>query len=104
MTVNYIVKYSHIFSNAFYLFCSLDLLILKEVCQKMTGVDASEEMTTEQLEAMAGGELLRNEVISRKRFTFKNTKYMLCTIRVYNLCYRLVILVKFVTQKNHHND
>ncbi|XP_031624361.1 THO complex subunit 2 isoform X2 [Contarinia nasturtii] len=40
---------------------SLDLLILKEVCQKMTGVDASEEMTTEQLEAMAGGELLRNE-------------------------------------------
>lgn len=28
----------------------------------MTGVDASEEMTTEQLEAMAGGELLRNEV------------------------------------------
>lgn len=42
---------------------SLDLLILKEVCQKMTGIDASEEMTTEQLEAMAGGELLRNEVI-----------------------------------------
>lgn len=41
----------------------MDLLILKEVCQKMTGVDASEEMTTEQLEAMAGGELLRNEVI-----------------------------------------
>lgn len=41
---------------------SLDLLILKEVCQKMTGVDASEEMTMEQLEAMAGGELLRNEV------------------------------------------
>lgn len=41
---------------------SLDLLILKEVCQKMTGVDASEEMTDEQLEAMAGGELLRSEV------------------------------------------
>lgn len=36
---------------------------MKEVCQKMTGVDASEEMTNEQLEAMAGGELLRNEVI-----------------------------------------
>lgn len=40
---------------------SLDLLILKEVCQKMTGVEASEEMTMEQIEAMSGGELLRNE-------------------------------------------
>lgn len=49
--------------NWFHFLDSLDLLILKEVCQKMTGVDASEEMTTEQLEAMAGGELLRNEVI-----------------------------------------
>lgn len=28
----------------------------------MTGVDASEEMTDEHLEAMAGGELLRSEV------------------------------------------
>lgn len=55
--VNFIVFVSLLFA------ISLDLLILKEVCQKMTGVDASEEMTTEQLEAMAGGELLRNEVI-----------------------------------------
>lgn len=44
--------------------CSLDLLILKEVCQKMTGVEATEEMTLEQLEAMSGGELLRSEVSS----------------------------------------
>lgn len=28
----------------------------------MTGVEASEEMTMEQIEAMSGGELLRNEV------------------------------------------
>lgn len=41
---------------------SLDLLILKEVCQKMTGIEATEEMTLEQLEAMSGGELLRSEV------------------------------------------
>lgn len=41
---------------------SLDLLILKEVCQKMTGIEAAEEMTNEQLNAMAGGELLRSEV------------------------------------------
>ncbi|XP_054719951.1 THO complex subunit 2-like [Uloborus diversus] len=40
---------------------SLDLLILKEVVQKMAGIEASEEMTAEQLEAMSGGELLRSE-------------------------------------------
>lgn len=40
----------------------MDLLILKEVCQKMTGIEATEEMTLEQLEAMSGGELLRSEV------------------------------------------
>lgn len=38
---------------------SLDLLILKEVVQKMAGIEASEELTSEQLEAMTGGELLR---------------------------------------------
>lgn len=40
---------------------SLDLLILKEIVQKMAGIEASEELTTEQLEAMTGGELLRSE-------------------------------------------
>lgn len=41
---------------------SLDLLILKEIVQKMTGIEAAEEMTSEQLDAMAGGDLLKNEV------------------------------------------
>ena len=41
---------------------SLDLLILREVVQKMAGVEAVEDMTEEQLSAMAGGELLRAEV------------------------------------------
>jgi THO complex subunit 2 len=40
----------------------LDLLILKEIVQKMAGIEAAEEMTPEQLEAMAGGELLKGEV------------------------------------------
>lgn len=40
----------------------LDLLLLKEIVQKMTGVEAAEDMTTEQLDAMGGGELLRSEV------------------------------------------
>lgn len=39
----------------------LDLLILKEIVQKMTGIDTTEEMTDEQLEALGGGELLKSE-------------------------------------------
>ncbi|XP_066928394.1 THO complex subunit 2-like [Clytia hemisphaerica] len=40
---------------------SLDLLVLKEVVQKMSGVEANDEITPQQLEALAGGELLRAE-------------------------------------------
>lgn len=41
---------------------SQDLLILKEIVQKMAGIEAAEEMTPDQLDAMAGGELLKGEV------------------------------------------
>lgn len=44
---------------------SLDLLILKEIVQKMAGIEAAEEMTSDQLDAMAGGDLLKNEVNPR---------------------------------------
>ena len=40
---------------------SLDLLLLKEVVQKMSGIEANEEVTDDQLAALAGGELLRTE-------------------------------------------
>jgi hypothetical protein len=40
----------------------LDLLILKEIVQKMAGIEAAEELTSDQLDAMAGGDLLRIEV------------------------------------------
>ncbi|CAG9091802.1 unnamed protein product [Plutella xylostella] len=40
---------------------SQDLLILKEIVQKMAGIEAAEEMTPEQLDAMSGGELLKGE-------------------------------------------
>ncbi|XP_075429525.1 THO complex subunit 2 isoform X1 [Ascaphus truei] len=40
---------------------SFDLLILKEVIQKMAGIEITEEMTMEQLEAMTGGEQLKAE-------------------------------------------
>ena len=42
---------------------SFDLLVLKEVVQKMSGIEISEEVTAAQLEALSGGELLRAEVI-----------------------------------------
>ena len=41
---------------------SVDLLILREVIQKMAGIEVSEEITCDQLEAMSGGELLKQEV------------------------------------------
>ncbi|XP_060039215.1 THO complex subunit 2 isoform X2 [Erinaceus europaeus] len=40
---------------------SFDLLILKEVVQKMAGIEITEEMKMEQLEAMTGGEQLKAE-------------------------------------------
>ncbi|KAJ7404136.1 hypothetical protein BTVI_73807 [Pitangus sulphuratus] len=40
---------------------NFDLLILKEVVQKMAGIEITEEMTMEQLEAMTGGEQLKAE-------------------------------------------
>lgn len=42
--------------------CSFDLLVLNEIVQKMAGIEAADEMTTEQMEAMAGGDLLKGEV------------------------------------------
>ena len=38
--------------------------MLKEVVQKMSGVEANDEITPQQLEALAGGELLRAEVFA----------------------------------------
>lgn len=40
---------------------SLDLIILKEIIQKMTGIEAADEMTEDQIAALSGGELLKNE-------------------------------------------
>ena len=50
----------------------MDLLILKEIVLKMSGIEASEEMTNEQIDAMAGGDLLRQEAGSFNQI--KNTK------------------------------
>ncbi len=42
--------------------CSVDLLVLKEVIVKMAGIDVTETVTSQQLEALSGGELLKAEV------------------------------------------
>lgn len=44
---------------------SLDLLLLKEIVQKMSNIEAAEEITNEQLDAMSGGEILRGEVAKK---------------------------------------
>lgn len=51
-----------VLNNTSYFIFSQDLLILKEIVQKMAGIEAAEEMTAEQLDAMAGGDLLKGEV------------------------------------------
>jgi THO complex subunit 2 len=40
---------------------SLDLLLLKEVVQKMSGIEANVEVTDDQLFALSGGEILKTE-------------------------------------------
>ena len=45
---------------------------MKEIVHKMSGIEASEEMTNEQIDAMAGGDLLRQEAGSFNQI--KNTK------------------------------
>ncbi|KAK3866040.1 hypothetical protein Pcinc_028398 [Petrolisthes cinctipes] len=40
---------------------SIDLLILREIVQKMGGTDTLEDLTPDQLDAMCGGELLKRE-------------------------------------------
>lgn len=67
----------------------------------MAGIEAAEEMTSDQLDAMAGGDLLKNEVILSNIFiniyTYIKNNYFIKN-------FRLVILVKYAIQKNHRND
>lgn len=68
---------------------SFDLLVLKEVIQKMAGIEISDEVTPSQLEAMAGGELLKVEVrLLLKLYTYKQK---LIVYNVYIMCYVIVV-------------
>lgn len=75
---------------------SLDLLILKEVVQKMTGIEATEEMTNaDQLNAMSGGELLRAEAgyFSQVRNTKKSSLRLKDALASNNLAVTLCLLM-----------
>jgi hypothetical protein len=68
---------------------SYDLLLLREVVTKMAGIEISEEITDDQLDAMSGGELLRQEVVHY----FVTLKYTCITSNCfpYNHWYELLI-------------
>ncbi|XP_008192636.2 THO complex subunit 2 isoform X2 [Tribolium castaneum] len=90
---------------------SLDLLILKEIVQKMAGVEAAEDLTMEQVNAMAGGELLKAEAgyLSQVRNTKKSSLRLKEAMSEHNLAVALCLLmaqqnycvVYRETQKNH---
>ncbi|XP_046643816.1 THO complex subunit 2-like isoform X8 [Daphnia pulicaria] len=74
---------------------SLDLLILQEMVHKMGGIEASEEMTKEHMEAMQGGELLRAEAahFGQVRVTKKAAQRLKETLLESNLAIPLCLLI-----------
>ncbi|XP_048243407.1 THO complex subunit 2-like [Haliotis rufescens] len=74
---------------------SIDLLLLREVVQKMTGVEISEEITNDQLEAMTGGELLRQEggYFAQVRNTKKSSTRLKETLLEHDLALSLCLLM-----------
>ncbi|XP_022903408.2 THO complex subunit 2 [Onthophagus taurus] len=90
---------------------SLDLLILKEIVQKMAGIEAAEDLTVEQLNAMAGGELLKAEAgyFSQVRNTKKSSLRLKEAMADQNLAVAMCLLMaqqKYCvvyreTQKSH---
>ncbi|XP_015599457.1 THO complex subunit 2 isoform X2 [Cephus cinctus] len=74
---------------------SLDLLIVKEIVQKMAGIEAAEEMTSDQLDAMAGGDLLKNEAgyFSQVRNTKKSSQRLKEALAEHDLAVALCLLM-----------
>ncbi|TSL89846.1 THO complex subunit 2 [Bagarius yarrelli] len=74
---------------------SFDLLILKEVVQKMAGIEITDEMTAEQLEAMTGGEQLKAEggYFGQIRNTKKSSQRLKDTLLDHELALPLCLLM-----------
>ena len=60
---------------------SLDLLILKEIVLKMSGIEAAEEMTADQIDAMAGKGYIFKWILKVHQFYF----YLV------DMCYKVTI-------------
>ncbi|KAK3741029.1 hypothetical protein RRG08_005719 [Elysia crispata] len=74
---------------------STDLILLREVVLKMAGIEVSEEITDDQLEAMAGGELVRQEGsnFSQVRNTKKSSTRLKDTLLEHDLALSLCLLM-----------
>ncbi|GAB6023947.1 THO complex subunit 2 [Chamberlinius hualienensis] len=74
---------------------SLDLIILKEIVQKMAGIETMEEITDDQLLAMTGGELLRAEggYFSQIRNTKKSSQRLKDALLEQDLAIPLCLLM-----------
>ncbi|KAI0218636.1 THO complex subunit 2 [Lamellibrachia satsuma] len=74
---------------------SVDLLILREVIMKMAGIEISEEITSDQLEAMSGGELLKQEggYFIQVRNTKKSSSRLKDTLQERRLAIPLCLLM-----------
>ncbi|XP_041357183.1 THO complex subunit 2-like isoform X2 [Gigantopelta aegis] len=74
---------------------SYDLLLLREIVQKMAGIEISEEITNDQLDAMNGGELLRQEggYFAQVRNTKKSSTRLKDTVLEHDLAVSLCLLM-----------
>lgn len=74
---------------------SLDLLVLKEIVTKMAGIEATEQMTDDQLAALSGGELLRQEggYFNQVRNTRKSSLRLKDALLENNLAIPLCVLM-----------
>ncbi|XP_029643856.1 THO complex subunit 2 [Octopus sinensis] len=74
---------------------SFDLLLLREIVQKMAGIEISEEITDDQLEAMSGGELLRQEggYFAQVRNTKKSSTRLKDALLEHDLALSLCLLM-----------
>ncbi|XP_076804278.1 THO complex subunit 2-like isoform X1 [Clavelina lepadiformis] len=85
---------------------SLDLLILKEVVQKMSGIEISEEITNDQLQALSGGEILKAEggYFGQIRNTKKSSNRLKEALLEQNLALPLCLLMGQQRQGIVFND
>lgn len=86
-----------------------DLIIVKEIIHKMTGIEISEDITDDQMDAMSGGDLLRQEAgyFIQIRNVRKNSARLKEILMEYNLAVPYVIMLSqernIIIHKNNDN-